>query len=237
MTMRRATLLLCLSIAAVAAQDVRKPGPAPTLPYYDWKACPFEGCTYREWTALGPVAVYDTWKRDRRQLGTLTKGEKVTGITGVVITFRPGVIRMMRDLPEAGLKKDETILTYTYLGEGFSSVWLHDAFHAEYDITFTKWPDGQGCGGAHCAATYVDLGKKDWWAQIRLSSGSTGWVDMDHSEFDGIDILARLLQPRLDQDCDLFPGRHADPARKHVEARALDPFQQAAVNLDQRPER
>lgn len=24
---------------------------APKLPFFDWEACPFEGCTYREWTS------------------------------------------------------------------------------------------------------------------------------------------------------------------------------------------
>ena len=37
----------------------------PALPLYNWKACPFEGCAYRQWTASKPVA-YDTWKQSRR---------------------------------------------------------------------------------------------------------------------------------------------------------------------------
>ncbi len=157
---------------------------APALPFYDWKACPFEGCSYRQWTASKQVVVYDTWKQDRRPIAELAKGETVLGLTGVVITFRPGVIRMDRDLPENNLKWGDTILTYAYRGEGFSAVWFHGRFHSEFDISFTKWPDGTGCGGAHCAATYVDLGKKDWWAQVKLQSGRTGWVEMDNAGFD-----------------------------------------------------
>jgi hypothetical protein len=173
----------------LGAQDAAKPGPVPKLPYYDWGACPFEGCSYREWTAKGAIPVFDTWEASRRRLTDLAPGQKVDALSGVVITMRAGVIRMDRDLPPS-LRKGDTILTYTYKGEGFSSVWFRGAFHSEFDISFAKWPDGSGCGGDHCAATYVDLGDKQWWAQVRLKSETTGWVDMEHSQFDGTDLLA-----------------------------------------------
>jgi hypothetical protein len=37
------------------------------------------------------------------------------------------------------------------------------------------------------------MGKKSWWAQVKLSSGQTGWIDMEKAEFDGVDQLAGLL--------------------------------------------
>jgi hypothetical protein len=120
------------------------------------------------------------------------RGEKVTGVTGVVITFQPGTIRMDRDLPDEGLKRGDTVLTYTYLGEGFSKAWFKGRFYSEFDISFAKWPDGTGCGNEHCAATYTDLGKKSWWAQVKLPSGRMGWVAMDTIEFEGVDHLAGL---------------------------------------------
>lgn len=123
-------------------------------------------------------------------MAKLWVGQKVTGLTGVVITFKPGIIRMDRDLADLGLKRGDTILTYAYRGEGFSAVWFDGKYHPEFDISFTKWPDGAGCGGAHCAATYLDLGEKVWWAQVKLKSGRTGWVNMDEGPFDGVDSLA-----------------------------------------------
>jgi hypothetical protein len=162
----------------------------PALPFYDWKACPFEGCTYGRWTTRKPVIVYDTWAAKRRASGRLAVGDRVDGLTGVVITFKPGVIRMDRDLPSEGLKRGDTILTYANRGEGFFAVWFKGKYYSEFDVSFTKWPDGQGCGGTHCAATYIDLGKKVWWAQVKLKSGQTGWINMDAADFDGLDSLA-----------------------------------------------
>lgn len=156
----------------------------PALPFLDFKACPFEGCAYREWTARTSAPVYNSWKEDRRQVAQIVAGDKVTGIMGVVITFRPGLIRLDRDFPEQSLKRGDVILTYSYRGEGFSAAWVNGKYEPEFDISFAKWPDGSGCGGAHCAATYLDLGNKAWWAQVRLASGKTGWIAMDGADFD-----------------------------------------------------
>ena len=181
---------IALAVAGQEATQAGKKMPAPALPVFDWKACPFEGCAYRQWTARKPVAVYDTWKNSRKKIAELSVGDRVVGITGVVITYKPGRIRMDRDLPESGLKKGDTVLTYAYRGEGFAAAWYNGTYASEFDISFAKWPDGTGCGGDHCAATYVDLGNKVWWAEVRLPSGRVGWVDMNASEFDGVDLLA-----------------------------------------------
>ena len=78
-------------------------GQQPALPYFDWGACPYETCAYKEWTVHKAVVVYDTWKPERREVASLHSGEALTGITGVVITYRPGSVRMDRDLPEQKL--------------------------------------------------------------------------------------------------------------------------------------
>jgi hypothetical protein len=174
---------------AICQVDQPKIMSAPALPFYDWKACPFEGCSYRQWTAQKQIVVYNTWKQDRQPIAQLSKGDSVVGVTGVVITFKPGVIRLDRDLPEQNLKRGDTILTYTYRGEGFSAVWFEGRYYSEFDISFTKWPDNSGCGGAHCEATYVDLGSKVWWAEVKLKSGRNGWVNMNIAVFDGVDSL------------------------------------------------
>jgi len=162
---------------------------APQLPFYDWKACPFEYCRYDRWTARIPVEVYDTWGENRRRVAQIGKGEAVLAVTGGVETIRPGVIRMDRDFERGNLKRGDVILTYAYRGEGTSAVWFKGRYYPDFDISFTRWPDGTGCGGAHCAATYVDLGNKVWWAQIKLLSGLTGWVNMEQTRVNGLYML------------------------------------------------
>ncbi len=176
MAVRIAALIVCAGILPLASsQDAQ----VPVLPFYDWGACPYETCAYRQWAAHRSVTVYDTWKPGRRPIAQLANEDVVTGLTGVVITFKPGVIRMDRDLPGEDLLRGDTVLTFAYRGEGFSAVWFKGRYHPSFDISFAKWPDGTGCGGSHCAATYVDLGDKSWWAKVKLKSGRTGWVEMD----------------------------------------------------------
>lgn len=170
-------LLLTIVFASLALAQ-------PKLPFEDWKACPFETCGYREWTAREPAVVYDTWKQNRRAIARIAPGETVRGITGVVITYRPGVVRMDRDLPALALKRGDLILTYAYRGEGYWAAWWGGKYYPEFDLTFAKLPDGTGCGGDHCAATFQDRGRTVWWAEVKLRSGKTGWLDLRGPEFD-----------------------------------------------------
>jgi hypothetical protein len=182
--MRTVALMICAGILSAAfCQDIgeSKEMATPVLPFYDWGACPYETCAYRVWTAHRSVTVYDTWKPARRPIAQLATGDQVTGLTGVVVTFKPGLIRMDRDLPYQNLKRGDAVLTYADRGEGFAAVWFKGKYHSSFDLTFAKLPDGSGCNGEHCAATYTDLGRKLWRAEIKLISGRTGWVEMDLS--------------------------------------------------------
>jgi hypothetical protein len=171
--------------------------PAPTLPFFDWNACPFEGCSYRKWTAEAAVDVFDTWKPNRKRIAALPAKAVVTGVSGVVITYKPGVIRLNRDLPQEDLRRGDTILTYTYQGEGFSVVWFHGRFYRWYDITFAKRPDGNGGCQDDCAGVYVDLGEKVWWAKVKMRSGVVGWVNMEKASFGGVDLLTLVAPDSL----------------------------------------
>jgi hypothetical protein len=181
----------CLLGQQAGGTAVSKAVPRPILPYYDWNACPGEGCTYGKWTARKTITVFNTYKQARRRITQLRPGDRVLAITGVVITFKPGVIRMDRDLPDQGLKRGDTILTYAYRGEGTSAVWFKDQYISDFDIGFTKWPDGTGCG-RDCRATYLDTGVKAWWVKLKLASGKLGWIDMANSEFDDSNLLSAL---------------------------------------------
>ena len=180
--------ILAICFSSLVGQGLDKDSramPNPELPYYDWNVCPGEGCTYRQWVARNKTVVFDTYKTRRHQIALLSAGMKVVGITGVVITSRPGVIRMDRDAPESNLQRGNTILTFTYQGEGNAAIWLKGRYFPVFDVSFTKWPDGSGCGGDYCSATFLSLGEHTWWAQVKLSSGKLGWIDMEHNSFDG----------------------------------------------------
>jgi hypothetical protein len=180
------TLLVPVAVCQLEMPTAMK---EPALPFVDRGACPFEGCAYRAWKALTATDVFDNWEKGRKIVAHLAPGDPVTGLTGLVITIRPGVARMDRDLPAHNLKRGDRILAYTYLGEGNSAVWFNDRFYPEFDFASIAAPPGIPCPPPQCAATLLDKGEKVWWAQVKLKSGLTGWVNMETAQFSGVDRL------------------------------------------------
>lgn len=97
--------------------------PKPALPKIDEKACPFEGCQFGAWTATDNVQLFSTWKEDRKPVAVISKGEAVTAITGVHVTFEPSEIQVTAPIPAYGLKAGDTVYGYMYKGEGVFSGW------------------------------------------------------------------------------------------------------------------
>ncbi len=160
---------------------------APELPKIDLNACPFEGCQFGEWTARKAVVVYSTWKPDRHQVTTLQKGQQVTAITGVNIILDPGRGIFDRDVPAFGASKGDVVYMYGDCGEGAIDMWVRGRYIKCGDPQFS-WRPGFGCE-RNCDGHWLTLGKSEWWAQIRLADGTTGWVLVGDS-FDGTDALA-----------------------------------------------
>ncbi len=79
---RALAVIIMLSLTgSIPAQEPKvRSGLAPALPYIAKNKCPFEGCVYREWTALKDTPTYTTWRGTRKRAGTVRKGEKVTAV-------------------------------------------------------------------------------------------------------------------------------------------------------------
>jgi hypothetical protein len=86
------TIIIVLSMIVVAAQDGSD---KPTLPYYDWGACSFECCTYKEWTATRNLNTYKRQSEKSPVSFHVKKGQPVRGLTGVAITTEYGVTRIL----------------------------------------------------------------------------------------------------------------------------------------------
>jgi hypothetical protein len=179
-----------LSLAAVQAQaPARKSAlPEPPLPVINFKACPFEGCTFRNWIVTKDVALYSSWKQDRKPLTTLKSAEVVTGVTGVHITYEPDRIQVLQPLPELRLEPGDIILRYMYRGEGFADVWTRGQWRRQFDCSFITEKNNTGCLW-YCAAKVITEGRKDWWVQVKTSQGLSGWVKSE-DQFDCMDKLA-----------------------------------------------
>jgi hypothetical protein len=132
--------------------------------------------------------LYTSWKPGRVPIGRLTKGEIVKGITGVHITKKPDRIPVFQAIPELGLRPGDVILRCMYLGEGFANIWANGKCVKEIDCTLVSEKRGGGCL-RDCPAVVEEDGVKEWWVQVKASSGKIGWTKVDNN-FDGMDSLA-----------------------------------------------
>jgi hypothetical protein len=152
----------------------------PTMPYEDAGACPFEGCTYREWTARETVQVLTDRKQGAPVAFTLNAGDRITAVTGVVSVTRPGRITFTAptEIDSAGgrltMQAGETIYLLTPTGEGHHVASVRGRIVRDVD------------GGI---GTLVEPVQFTWWVQMRDASGRRGWVAVTR-QFDGTDRLA-----------------------------------------------
>ena len=156
---------------------------SPPLPYEDVGACPFECCTYREWTADAPVTFLRERRPDADAAFTVAKGERVRAITGIVVTTRAGRAQVDRpaDLwTTAGtlqIKPGETLFLLTYQGEGHFAAWfagrLYDSVEAirfaGVNLACDSRPD-------RCNGRVVEKPVSEWWVRVRNLNGVRGWT-------------------------------------------------------------
>jgi hypothetical protein len=188
-------LLLPVMLLAFQLSPALTPtkAPKPALPKIDQNACPFEGCQFGKWIVHEPVEIYDTWKSGRKLLRTLGKGEEVTAVTGIHITFQPAEIQVTAPIREYGLKPGDRVFGYMSIGEGFFNAWSNGFWVEEFDGSGIQTSDGSGCR-LNCNAKLLKTARSKWWVMIKMKNGIIGWTK-DGNKFEGTDALAEVTCP------------------------------------------
>ena len=179
---------------ACEAQGTRTFG--PPMPYEDPGACPFEGCAYREWTARGAVTVLSARRAGAPGAFTVKKNERVTALTGVVVTQVPGRVEFRKavDLSTSSgtlhIEPGQSLYLLTYRGEGFTKAWFGGRLYDDVDGGTAFFGDRCGQLPDACDGRVVYAPRAVWWVQLRNSRGQTGWIN-EPEKFDGKDRLCR----------------------------------------------
>ena len=166
----------------------------PPVPYEDVGACPFEGCVYRAWTATAAVWVRSDRKASAPLVYTVSKGEQVTALTGVVVTIKPGRVEFPKAVTlrtasgSLRVEPGQPLYLLTYRGEGFFKAWFAGRLHDDLDGTvfYNGVCDYQP---ERCLGKMVERAESIWWVQVRNRRGQTGWTS-DVDKFDGKDALS-----------------------------------------------
>lgn len=158
----------------------------PKVPYKDAGACPFECCLYRQWTVNKETVLYKQMSEKSAIAFRVKRREKVTGVTGVVITTKAGMVKVLKDytakedstdltkpVNEISIKAGEVFYVLTSLGEGFHQLWykgkfFQDEIYNEEKMKILAEPEA------------------DWWVKIKNRKGQIGWTKLPEN-FDNKD--------------------------------------------------
>lgn len=182
------TLLCCLALAGAAGAQTR-----PPRNYEDRGACPFECCQYGEWTARDEAVFYKTRSTGARVAFRALKGERVTALTGVVVTLEPGRVVATGDMsvggnggPSVRVRKGAVMYLLHPTGEGFYKIWFRGRI---YEAQPETAEEHAGRPQRVADLPYIRLLSRPrtvWWIKARDGRGRTGWTRQD-DRFDGMD--------------------------------------------------
>ena len=139
----------------------------PQVPFKDVGACPFECCLYRQWIAYKDTVLYKEMRENSPVAFKVKRREKVTGVTGVVITTKAGIVKALKDFTfenaKVSVKKGDLFYTLTYQGEGYFRIFYKGKRFADevFDRDFMK---------------VLSQPKSVWWVKIKNRKGQTGWT-------------------------------------------------------------
>jgi hypothetical protein len=152
------------------------------LPFEDEGACPFECCTYRQWTVARDTVLQESPRIDARESFSLKKGEPVKGLTGIVITLKPGraVVKKAVTLgldDRVTTRAGDVLNILHYEGEGVVKFWLRGKTYSD-ELPFP--------GEENESIKTETAPETLWWVQVQNTKGRTGWSkEPDH--FDHMD--------------------------------------------------
>lgn len=150
----------------------------PPLPYESWGVCPFECCTYREWTARADIPVHQGRSEQSPVLFHLRPDEKLDAVTGVVVTKRAATViidKAVRDgyvngdeHPRLSFRSGDRVYALAPLGEGTYLFWYQGkVYRSGLDL------------GALTLAAGKEL-RMTWWKQVKNKAGKIGWTASEH---------------------------------------------------------
>ena len=164
--------------------------PSPPSHYEDYGACPFECCTYRQWTVNADTIFYQDRSPNSPVIYRAKKGEHVTGLTGVVITLQPGkalvkkATTLGREPHQVQLKPGDVLYVLHYLGEGYYKFWFRGRI---YEDELPSVNDRLSAAEqARQAIQPLSDPQTVWWVKVKNKRGQIGWSKQD-DHFDGMD--------------------------------------------------
>lgn len=150
--------------------------PRPPVNYADYGACPFECCTYRRWSVVKDTVLYKERSEKSGEAFHVRKGEHVTGLTGVVITLKPGKASVRKATTigtgrrKTQVKPGDVLYLLHYEGEGIYKIWFRGGIY-ENEVSSAADVNGK--------IQLLNEPDNVWWVKVKNSRNQTGWSKQD----------------------------------------------------------
>ncbi len=156
---------------------------SPPVNYRDEGHCPFEGCIYGNWSVKENTTVYKDTDIGQAAFQVMPS-DKITAVTGVVITKETGQALALKDMElhgeqdlKAQVKKGDIIYVLNYEGEGVYKLWHRGKIvYEQLDPENTK-QNPEYTQEHLLGIRTIRLPKTEWWIKIRNSHGEEGWTN------------------------------------------------------------
>ena len=175
---RVATLLLVVG----ACGRTQRAG--PPIPFDEPGACPFQCCTYREWTVDWGTDIRTDRRDDAPVAFQVAVNDTVTALTGVVSTTKVGRATASRPVT-VGTKHipvpaGQPIYLIRNVGSGDWKIWINGQTDEQYIGSPPYCASGKQTSD-ECALTVAEQPESVWWVQVRDAQGREGWTrQVDH---------------------------------------------------------
>ena len=156
----------------------------PPIPFDEPGACPFQCCTYREWSVDWGTDIRTEKRDDAPVAYHVAVNDTVTAVTGVVSTTKPGRATAMRPVTVGSkhipVAAGEPIYLLRNVGSGDWKIWVKGQTDEQY-VGSTAYCASGKQSSTECALSVVDQPETVWWVQVRDALGREGWTrEVDH---------------------------------------------------------
>lgn len=171
--------IICPSLLLVTS--VYSQNPRPPINYQDFGACPFECCTYRRWSVVKDTVFYKERSEKSGEAFRVRKGEHVVGLTGVVITLKPGKV-MVRKATTIGMDKRKTqvkpgdiLYLLHYEGESLYKIWFRGKIYENEMPTAPGLITNEPLEKRQEYLQVLNEPDTAWWVKVKNSRNQIGW--------------------------------------------------------------
>ena len=178
-------LILACSLLGLTPSDpapyAQHRQPSPPRSYEDFGACPFECCTYRRWSVNADTLLYKSRSTNSPVAFRVRKGEHVVGLTGVVITLKPGQALVKKAMTlgtgkhQVRVEAGDVLYVLHYLGEGYYKFWFRGRIYEDEIPSINDSPEEKARRGIEPLSEPETV----WWVKVKNRRGQVGWSKQD----------------------------------------------------------